>query len=63
MGDHPEIFVERDTENPWLKYLNNMCIQGTWADALFIQAVAVGADIEIKFSQVIPWIVEDWIGN
>ena len=26
-----------------LRYLNNMCIQGTWADALIIQAVNADA--------------------
>ena len=39
MRDNPERFIESNTENSWLKYLNNMCIQGTWADALIIQAV------------------------
>ena len=36
MRDHPERFVESNTENSWLRYLNNMCIQGTWADALIV---------------------------
>ena len=40
MRDHLERFVASNTENSWLRYLNNMCIQGTWADALFVQAVA-----------------------
>ena len=40
MIDNPERFIESITENSWLRYLNNMCIQGTWADALIIQAVA-----------------------
>ena len=39
MRDHPERFVESNTENSWLRYLNNMCIQSTWADALIAQAV------------------------
>ena len=34
MRDNPERFIESNTENSWLRYLNNMCIQGTWADAL-----------------------------
>ena len=37
MRDNPERFIESNTENSWLRYLNNMCIQGTWADALIIQ--------------------------
>ena len=40
MRDNPERFIESNTENSWLRYLNNMCIQCTWADALIIQAVA-----------------------
>ena len=40
MRDNPERFIESNTENSWLRYLNNMCIEGTWADALIIQAVA-----------------------
>ena len=31
---HPERFIESNTENSWLRYLNNMCVPGTWADAL-----------------------------
>ena len=39
--DNPERLIECNNENSWLRYLNNMCIsQGTWADALIIQAVA-----------------------
>ena len=40
MTDNPERFIESNTENSWLRYLNNMSIQSTWADALIIQAVA-----------------------
>ena len=39
MRDNPERFIESNTENSWLRYLSNMCIHSTWADAL-IQAVA-----------------------
>ena len=31
MRDNPERFIESNTENLWLRYLNNMCIQGTLA--------------------------------
>ena len=31
---------EQETENSWLRYLNNMSIQGTPADELIIQTVA-----------------------
>ena len=40
LTDNPERFIESNTENSWLRYLNNMSIQSTWADALIIQAVA-----------------------
>ena len=45
MRDNPDI--ESNTENSWLRYLNNMCIQGTWADALIIQAVADALKVTI----------------
>ena len=35
MRDNPEKFIESNTENSWLRYLNNMSIQGTWADATY----------------------------
>ena len=41
MRDNPERFIGSNTENSWLRYLNNMCIQCTWADALIIQAVTI----------------------
>ena len=34
MRDNPERFIGSTTENSWLRHLNDMCIQGTWADAL-----------------------------
>ena len=48
MRDNPERFIESNTENSWLRYLNNMCIQGTWADALIIQAVADALTVTIQ---------------
>ena len=39
MRDNPERFIENNTKNK-IRYLNNMSIQGTWADALTIQTVA-----------------------
>ena len=48
MRDNPERFIESNTENSWLRYLNNMCIQGTWADALIIQAVADALKVAIQ---------------
>jgi hypothetical protein len=34
MRESPERFIENNTENSWLEYLNNMSMQGTWADQL-----------------------------
>ena len=48
MRDNPERFIESNVENSWLRYLNNMCIQGTWADALIIQAVADALNVTIQ---------------
>ena len=47
MRDSPERFIESNTENTWLRYLN-MSIQGTWADALIIQAVADALKVTIQ---------------
>ena len=47
--DNLERFIESgNTENSWLRYLNNMCIHGTWADALIIQAVADALKVTIQ---------------
>ena len=35
MRDNPERFIESNTENSRPRYLNNMSIQGTWADATY----------------------------
>ena len=48
MRDNPERFIESNTENLRLRYLNNMSIQGTWADALIIQAVADALKVTIQ---------------
>ena len=48
MGENPERFIESNTKNSWLRYLNNICIQGTWADALIIQAVADALNVTIQ---------------
>ena len=48
MRDNPERFIESNPENSWLRYQNNMCIQGTWADALIIQAVTDALNVTIQ---------------
>ena len=46
--DNPGRFIESNTENSWLRCLNNMCIQGTWVDAVIIQAVADALKVTIQ---------------
>ena len=41
LSNNPERFIESNTENSWNEYINNMSVQGTWCDALFVQ-VATG---------------------
>ena len=48
MRHSPQRFIESNTENSWLRYLNNMCIQGTGVDALIIQAVADALKVTIQ---------------
>ena len=48
MRDNPERFTESNIENSWLRYLNNMCILGTWANSLIIQAVADALNVTIQ---------------
>ena len=54
MRDHPERFVESNTDNSWLRYLNNMCIQDTWSDALIVQAVADALNVVIHIVESNP---------
>ena len=37
---NPGHSIESNTENSWNKYLTNMSLQGSWCDALIVQAVA-----------------------
>ena len=40
--------LRTNTENSWLRYVNNMCIQDTWADALIVQAVPDALIVSIQ---------------
>ena len=51
MRDNTERFIESNNENSWLRYLNNMSIQGRWADALIIQAVADALEVTIQIAE------------
>ena len=48
LRDNPERFIESNTKNSWLLYLNNMSIQGTWADEIIIQTVAVSCSLSVE---------------
>ena len=39
--NHPEQFLESNTEHSGQGYLERMSCQGTWADAIIIQAVVL----------------------
>ena len=43
--------IESNTENSWLEYLNNMPLQGTWSDAMIIQAVADQLQLKIFIAE------------
>ena len=51
MRDNPERFIESNTEISWLEYLNNMSMQGTWGDAMIIQAVADQLKLKITIAE------------
>ena len=40
LSNNPERFIESSTENSWNEYIKNMSMQGTWCDALIVQAIA-----------------------
>ena len=47
LRDNPESFIESNTEHSWNDYLSNMSMQGTWCDALIVQAVAESQHVNI----------------
>ena len=51
MRHNPERFIESNTEISWLEYLNNMSMQGTWCDAMIIQAVAEQLKLKITIAE------------
>lgn len=40
LSNNPERFIESNTESSWNEYINYMSMQGTWCNALIVQAVA-----------------------
>ena len=49
--NNPERFIESNTENSWNEYINNTSMQGTWCDALIVQAVADCQNIAIHIME------------
>ena len=50
----PEHFVEHNTDQSWLQYLQNMSRLGTWADHIIIQAVANTNNLRINITESAP---------
>ena len=51
---NPEQFIESNTEHSWQYYLQRMSNQGTWADAIIIQAVANCLNLSIHIIESNP---------
>ncbi|XP_020620272.1 OTU domain-containing protein DDB_G0284757-like [Orbicella faveolata] len=51
---NPEQFIESNTEHSWQDYLQSMSNQGTWADAIIIQAVANCLNLSIYIIESNP---------
>ncbi len=49
--NRPEHFVEYNTDQSWLQYLQNMSTLGTWADHIIIQAVANTINLRINITE------------
>ena len=49
LRNHPEEFLEFLEGRSWSEYLSSMCKQGTWCDALIVQAVANAYNLRINF--------------
>ena len=50
----PEHFVEYNTHQSWLQYLQSMSRLGTWADHIIIQAVANANNLRINITESEP---------
>ena len=52
--NNPEHFVEYNTDQSWLHYLQSMSTLGTWADHIIIQAVANTNNLRINITESAP---------
>ena len=51
IANNPERFIESNTDHSWATYLTNMYCQGTWCDALIVQAVADAMNLTIRITE------------
>ena len=51
---NPDQFIEGNIEHSWQDYLQRMSNQGTWADAIIIQAVANSLNLSIHITESNP---------
>ena len=56
LKNNPERFIESNTENSWLVYLDNMSMPGTWADGIIIQAVADQLQLKLIIAETVSGI-------
>ena len=59
----PEHFVEYNTDQSWMQYLQNMSTLGTWADHIIIQAVANTNNLRINITESLLNFSESTIVN
>ena len=52
--NHLEELIESNTEHSWQCYLERMSCQGTWANAIIIQAVANCLNLSIHIAESNP---------
>ena len=51
LRENPERFIESNTQNSWNEYLTNMSLQGSWCDAVIVQAVAESQNVRIHIGE------------
>ena len=60
--NNPERFIESSTDHSWLRYLAYMSHQGTWTDAIVIQAVADALNLTIHIIKSNPGFAFRMVG-
>ncbi|CAB3985503.1 Hypothetical predicted protein [Paramuricea clavata] len=57
----PEHFIESNTQQSWVQYLQDMSMLGTWADHIIIQAVANANSLRIHITESAPNFCESTV--